>query len=593
MEGFFGKLYRIDVSDRTFQIEPVGEQVFSRLLGGKGLGSYLLWREVPAGIDPLGPENKLIFTWGPLTGTAAPGASRYGVYSKSPQTGLYGESYAGGPVAAAMRRTGCDAIIIQGRSDSPLWLEISDAGVAFHPAGDIWGQDTYAAAAAMLQRVTAADAQAVVIGPAGENQVVFACLENNNWRSAGRTGMGAVLGSKLVKGLVFHGQTPCPLYDAEQLKEVVRQIRQQSLSHPAVNTYRTYGTTVMVGAMNGARAFPASYWREGTLENWPDLSGDTFLQKYNVKPRACPNCFMACAKLAQIESERYGQITIEGPEYETIFAFGGLCRIASLEDIIYINDLCDRLGLDTITAGNLVGLVMEAVRLGRLDYPLAYGDTAGTVQLLQNMAARRDLGAVLARGIVSAARELHLEDLAVHVKGLEPPGYDPRVLKGMGLAYATSTRGACHLRATFYKPELSGVIDPATVEGKARLFIEYENRLTIFNTQIFCLFFRDLLGWPELIRLIQAATGVDYSREQLEQMANDIITITRLFNAREGATKDLDTLPDRLFKESVNNGQHRLTREELRFMVDEYYSLRDWQDSGYPREQELLEFLGG
>ncbi|WP_018086719.1 aldehyde ferredoxin oxidoreductase family protein [Desulfurispora thermophila] len=591
MKGFFGKILRIDVGSRTFQVEEIGGRVLSRLLGGKGLGSYLLLREVPAGIDPLGPHNKLIFTWGPLTGTVAPGASRYGVYSKSPQTGLYGESYAGGLVAAAMRRTGYDAVIIQGRADSPVWLEISGGEVVFHPAGAIWGQDTYAASAAMLQQVAVPDAQAVVIGPAGENRVAFACLENNNWRSAGRTGMGAVLGSKLVKGLVFHGQSPFSVFDETLLKDVVRQIRQQALGQPGVNTYRTYGTTVMVGVMNGARAFPAAYWRKGTLEQWQQLSGDTFLQNFAVKPRACPNCFMACAKMVHMESDRYGRVTIEGPEYETIFAFGGLCQIASLEDIIYINDLCDRLGLDTISAGNLVGLVMEAVRCGRLDYPLQYGDATGTVQLLKDMAARRDLGGVLAQGIVVAARELGLEDLAVHVKGLEPPGYDPRVLKGMGLAYATSTRGACHLRATFYKPELSGVIDPATVEGKARLFIDYENRLTIFNTQIFCLFFRDLLGWPELSRLIHAATGVEYTQARLEKMANEIITITRLFNAREGASKAMDTLPERFFAESINNGQNRLTREELSCMVDEYYSLRGWQDDGYPLDQDLMEFL--
>jgi len=229
---------------------------------------------------------------------------------------------------------------------------------------------------------------------------------------------------------------------------------------------------------------------------------------------------------------------------------------------------------------------MEAGQLGRIPVKLEYGDVEGAAQLLRDIADRRGVGQVLARGIKEAAKEWGLEDLAIHVKGMEPAGYDPRPLKGMGLAYATSSRGACHLRASFYKPELSGMIDRKTTQGKAEMLIDWENRLTIFNTGTLCQFFRDLLEWPNVERLVYAITGLEYHKDKLSEIANQIVTNTRIFNAREGATKQEDTLPPRFFKEPVNNGQDRITVEELQFMVDEYYKLRGWDDSGYPVHEE-------
>lgn len=580
MKGFFGKLLRVNLTDKSFSTEQIPENVLKEYLGGKGLGSYLLLNNVPAGTDPLSPDNKLIFVAGPATGTPVPGTSRYGVFSKSPLTGLYAESYAGGKVAPALRQTGYDAIIIEGASANPVFLEINDSDVVFHNASDLWGKDTYETEDAVLAKTNAAGAQAVVIGPAGENLIRFACIENNYWRSAGRTGMGAVMGSKKLKALVFHGAARAETANPELLKQVAQRIREKGKDHPGVKAYQTYGTTVMVGTMNGAKSFPTRYWSDATYESWRDLSGDTFLTNFEVKPKACPNCFMACGKVAKINHGKHAGLKLEGPEYETIYAFGGLCCINDLSEIIYLNDLCDRLGMDTITAGNLAALAIEATDRGKISSSLKYGDPAGVADLLKDMAAQQGLGAVFSRGIKEAAKELGLEDIAIHVKGLEPPGYDPRVLKGMGLAYATSTRGACHLRATFYKPELSNIIDPATTEGKAELFIEYENRLTIFNTQTLCTFFRDLIDWPDLADMIRAITGWDYTQEELTATANRIVSCTRLFNSREGATKEDDTLPDRLFNEPVNGGKNSISKAELQTMVNDYYNLRGWDDTG-------------
>lgn len=584
MYGFYGRLLRVNLSDRSFAVENLAQDVYRAYLGGKGLGTYLLLREVPPGTDPLSPENKLVFTTGPATAGVLPGTSRYGVFSKSPLTGFYAESYAGGRVAPAMRRTGYDAIVIEGASAGPVYLEIGDGGVSFHDASHLWGKETYATEDAVLAEVGKPGAQAVVIGPAGENQVRFACLVNNYWRSAGRTGLGAVMGAKKLKALVFYGKARCEAAHPELCKEIAARLRARGKGNPGVRAYQTYGTPVMVGVVNSAGAFPSRYWCAGSDPHWKNLSGETLLEKFDVRPKACPNCFLTCGKLVTVKEGRRAGLTIEGPEYETIYAFGGLCCINDLAEVAYLNDLCDRLGMDTITAGNLVGLVMEAGARGRVKGFPPYGDAEGAAGLLRDIAYLRGPGKILARGIKQAAREMELEDLAVHVKGLEPAGYDPRVLKGMGLAYATSTRGACHLRATFYKAELSGTIDPSAVEGKAALFVDFEDRLTIFNTQILCVFFRDLIQWDELVPLVRASTGWGLTREELGRIANRIITATRIFNIREGATRADDTLPRRLFEEPINDGRNVITRKELDVMLDDYYRLRGWDENGVPPE---------
>lgn len=582
MKGFYGKLLRINLSEKSYMVEEIPAEVLKKYLGGKGLGSYLLLNNVPAGTDPLGPDNKLIFTTGSAAGTIVPGASRYGIYSRSPLTGLYAESYSGGKVAPVMRRTGYDAIIVEGAAAAPVYLEVSDKSVVFRDAAHLWGMETYATEDAVLAEVNNPDAQAVVIGPAGEKLVHFACVENNYWRSAGRTGMGAVMGSKKVKAMVFYGEAKCEIADPELLKEAVGRVRDKTKDNPGVKAYQTYGTPVMVGVMNGAKAFPTRYWSEGSFDRWQEINGDAHQQRFQVKARSCPQCFLACGKDTVVTEGEHAGLRVEGPEYETIYSFGGLCLIDRLDEILYLNDICDRLGIDTITAGNLAGLVMEAGQRGKLDYKLAYGDAKGVAKLLQDMASRTGLGQDLANGIKYFSEKWGLEDIAVHVKGLEPAGYDPRVLKGMGLAFATSTRGACHLRATFYKPELAGMIDPSTTDGKAELFIQFENRLTIFNTFILCVFFRDLYQWEDLIPIIKACTGWEYTQQELEKMANDIVTLTRQFNAREGATKQSDTLPPKLFNEPINDGKNIITREEMQILVDDYYRLRGWDEQGNP-----------
>ncbi|WP_366922300.1 aldehyde ferredoxin oxidoreductase family protein [Metallumcola ferriviriculae] len=583
MKGFYQRLLRINVTDQSFKIEEIPEEVLQRFLGGKGLGSYLLLKNVPAKCDPLGTENKLIFTTGPACDTGLLGAARYGVFSKSPLTGGYAESYGGGKLGPALKRTGYDAVIIEGESVTPIYLEISDQDIKFHPAEDLWGKDTYATEDA-LKETAPQGAETVVIGPAGENLVRFACLENNYWRSAGRTGMGAVLGSKKVKGIVFFGSSKAPIADENLLKEAIKDIRDKTKDNAGVDAYRNYGTPVMVAALNNAQAFPTKYWSKGTLDNWEAISGDAYKDNFEFKPKACPHCPMACGKKTTVKEGRHKGLTVEGPEYETIYSFGGLCTIDDPAEILYFNDICDRLGMDTITGGNMVAMAIDASRRGLIEEKLEFGNADQVAKMLMDIAGRNGLGDVLADGIKVAAPKLGMAERAIHVKGLEPAGYDPRVLKGVGLGYATSARGACHLRATFYKPELAGMIDRDTTDGKADLYIQFENRLTVFNTMIYCTFFRDLIQWENLQKMIKAVTGVEYSVEELENMGNEVVSLTRRFNLDCGFTKSDDTLPKRFFDEPLEPHGKTITREALDTMLDDYYNIRNWDEQGVPKD---------
>ncbi len=597
MNGFYGRILKVDLSEEKYSIEPVRDEILEKYLGGKGLASYLLYELNPPGVDPLDPANSLIFATGPVTGSAIWGSCRYGVFTKSPQTGFYSESYAGGKVPEAIDSCGFDAIVMQGQSAVPTVLGIHPEGVDFHEAGDIWGMDTFQAEDAVLERFGKSGESfkrrgAIVIGPAGENLVRFAVIENDYWRSAGRTGVGAVMGSKRIKAVVFRGDRNRSLYDGNAVRAFSKKVSLEGTDNPAAKAYKSMGTTMMVKLLNDAGAFPTRYWSEGKCEHWEKINADALHERCHVTPRACLKCFLACGRMTTLLQGRHAGLKLEGPEYETIYAFGGLCLIDSIEEIAYLNDICDRLGMDTISAGNLCAFTIEAARRGKIDYKIEYGDVDAIAELLKKIANPpnpplakggrgyfEDIGDILARGIKFAAREWDLEDIAVHVKGLEPPGYDPRVLKGMGLGYATSDRGACHLRATFYKAELSGMIGPDVIEGKAELFVDFEDRLTLFDALILCRFYRDLYPWEQLKEIIHSVTGLDVEQKTLQEKAGAISDIVRRFNLREGMKPEDERLPKSLHRKLENTGDV-ITEQELNHMLKEYYSLRGWDESG-------------
>jgi len=587
MFGFYGRILKINLDKEAFSSEPADGHILKSCLGGKGLATRLLLDYNLPGVNPLSPENHLVFAIGPVTGSSVWGSCRYGVYAKSPQTGFFSESYSGGTVAEHMNAAGFDAVIIYGAAKRPVWLEICEETVYFHPANDLWGQDTFETEDRIKEwikqnRPEVKGCGVVCIGPAGENQVRFAVIENDYWRSAGRTGIGAVTGSKKIKAIAFWGNRKKKFADPGLLKDFAKSMAQRSKENTGVKAYKTMGTPMLVDIMNKAGGFPTRYWQKGRYEHFEKINAGALHERCKVQPHACLKCFMACGRLSTVKEGRHKGLKIEGPEYETIYAFGGLCEIDSIEEIAYLNDICDRLGMDTISAGNLAALTIEASRQGRIDYDIDYGQVDSIGRLLADIAERRGIGDTLANGIRFTARQWHMEDQAIHVKGLEPAGYDPRVLKGMGLAYGSSARGACHLRATFYKPELSGIIDPDRIEGKAKMFTEWEDRLTIFDALILCRFYRDLYQWEELSTIIKATTGMELDREKMRSLAAAITDNTRRFNLREGLVSEDDRIPGRFFREALPETRKIITESQMQQLMRDYYRERGWNADGIP-----------
>jgi aldehyde:ferredoxin oxidoreductase len=385
------------------------------------------------------------------------------------------------------------------------------------------------------------------------------------------------MGAKRLKGIVFHGEAECPLHDAEAVRAYDRELRRRGREHAGVEAYRKFGTPMVVAIANAVGSFPSYYWSAGTVPYWEQISAEALVERFNPRSKGCYRCFMACGKVTTVPDGRHAGLTVEGPEYETIFAFGGLCGVDDLAEILYLNDICDRLGLDTITAGNVVGFAIEAARRGALDLELTYGDVDGIARLLHQIARREGPGELLAQGVRAAAGELGLEELAIHVKGMEPPGYDPRALKGMGLAFAVSDRGACHLRATVYKAEFSGQVDRTSVEGKAEVALDFEDRHAVFDTLILCRFYRDMIGWEDLPVIVRGLTGLELGKAELRALSARIADTIRRYNLREGMVPADDTLPARLLQEPLQPSGERLSEEDLRRMVAEYYALRGWE----------------
>ena len=587
MMGFHQRLLIIDLSRQTVEIERLSKDLLRTGLGGKGLAVHLLLRHNPPRVDPLSPENRLIFAIGPTAGTAIWGSCRHGVFSKSPLTGFLSESYSGGTVAEYMSKAGFDAVMIYGTASEPLWIEITEDGAEFHPAGDLWGLQTYETedrvkAWVKEKRSESNRCGVVCIGPAGENRVAFAVIENDYWRSAGRTGVGAVMGAKKIKAIAFRGSKSKQAADPGAIEGIAKSLARQARESGVAKAYRSMGTPMLVDITNAAGCFPTRYWHKGRADHVDKINAAALHKRLDVKPHACMKCMMACGRLATVKQGRHQGLRIEGPEYETIYAFGGLCEVDSIEEIAYLNDICDRLGMDTITAGNLAALTIEAVGQGRVDEDIDYGDVDGIARLLEKIAAREEIGDLLAEGIRPTAAKWGMTAQAIEVKGMEPAGYDPRLLKGMGLAYATSDRGACHLRTTFYKAELSGLIDPNRIDGKAEMLVECEDRLTLFDTLVLCRFYRDLYPWESLATILEAVTGRKLGIKELRAVAANVNDNARRFNLREGLQPADDRLPSRFFQEPLPETGQVITKQQFDRLLRQYYLARGWSPQGLP-----------
>lgn len=550
-------------------------------LGGKALGLAVLEHFLDPTVDPLSPANVVVITPSPLSAYGFSGSNRFGVFAKSPLTGAILESYSGGSLARTLRETGWDALVVTGAAATPVRLHMDEEGARILPATEHWGLDAFATDDALAAELPKR-AGALVIGPAGERLSAIATVQVEKYHALGRGGLGAVFGSKRLKAVTIASRGPVKAEGSDAFNTVRHKVSHLATDSPAANAYRAMGTSMMVALLNEAQGFPADYWRAGSVEHRASLEAENFLTWARVETGTCPPCPMRCRRIITInEGEHAGQ-TIHGPEYETLYSFGGLCMVEHARDVLRIHEQCNRLGLDTIGAGNLAALAMLAAERGTLAAAPGKGDVDGIMRLLEEMARRSsELGDLLSQGIRPASAALALADEAIHVKGMEPAGYDPRALRGMALAYATSPRGACHLRATFYKPVLAGMTKDLDDETLAELFIDYEDRLFLFDCLAMCRFYRDFLTWEDLAVATSELAGRPVAVEELKLLAGSLVDRVRRLNFAFGLTAADDRLPRRFFTEALGD-KPPLGEEEFTGMLTAYYRKRGWGNEGVP-----------
>ncbi|MHB9094436.1 MAG: aldehyde ferredoxin oxidoreductase family protein, partial [Eubacteriales bacterium] len=484
MYGWTGKILRVNLTNQKVSIEYPEPDRYHKFLGGRGLGCDLLWREVSPETDPLSPGNKLIFMTGPLTGTKVPTSGRFTVTAKSPLTGTVFDSNSGGIWGARLKKAGYDGLIVEGKAEKPVYIVINETGAVVKDAGELWGcnvPDT-------TKAVSAAEGtgySVACIGPAGENLARISCIMNDNTRALGRGGLGAVMGSKLLKAVAVKGSKNIKAAEEEKLKFVLYETNKWLKANPITSQgLPEFGTPVLVNLFNECGVFPSYNFQESQFSEAEEISGEVMAEKITVRKKGCYGCPVKCTRVTRTARDEG-----EGPEYESIWALGPQCGVSDLEAIAEANYLCNRLGLDTISVGSTIGCAMEMAANGLIDWDLKFGDTGKLRPLIEDIAYRRGVGAELADGSRSFAAKYGGEQYAMQVKGLELPAYDPRGLQGMGLGFATSNRGGCHLRAYMVGPEILGVpkmVDRFSIHGKAGLTIFYQNLNAAMDALIIC-----------------------------------------------------------------------------------------------------------
>lgn len=595
ISSYGGKILDIDLTNRDVRIRELPEDLCKMYIGGKGFGTKLLYDYRVGRVSPLSPEARLILSIGPGAGTRIPFTSKVNFNFRSPLTGCYAESQMGGYFAPQLKWAGYDIVIIGGASDKPVFLYIDENGGEIRDASHLWGKTTQETEE-QLKREFGKNSAVLEIGPAGEKLVKYACIcHADAWRQAGRAGPGAVMGSKKLKAIVVvSDRKDVEVADPEAVGSLVKEISQHIKEDPVgtlAENYIKYGTPRMVEVSNELRFFPTRYWRDVYFENYKKI-GPEGIAKHFVRNRACWNCPFACGKLVEVKDGPYAGTRIEGPEFETIYAFGGLCEIDDIAAIAKINELCDLYGIDTITAGNVIAFAIEAHRLGKLDLSrkVTYSDPEGVLWLIEKIVRREGVGDILAEGVKSAAEALSLTDIAVESRGLEPAGYDPRSLPGMALAYALSDRGACHLRSVMYAIDLSGKVERFSLSSeKVSLYVDNEDRFNIFDCIVLCRFSRQIFSWERLEKMVKALTGLPYDKSKLKEISHRIQTLSRLINLECGGHCTKDTISKRFFKEPVKVADKtvKVDEEELQKAIKEYYSIRGWDENGVPKTETL------
>jgi len=598
MKGVCGRLLEIDLTQGETKNLSIPDEMFEKYLGGRGLGARLLFDMLPAKTDPLSPGNILIFLTGPLTGTLVPGSSKFVVVTKSPLTHGWCDSYSSGRLSLELKKVGYDGMVIRGKSNHPCYLRISDSGVDIREADSIWGKDSFEAERILKEVEVRPPAGVTSIGPAGERLCKFASINSDLYRQAARGGVGAVMGSKNLKAIVIKGTGGLKPHDRRKLIELNQRNSQRSRKSEVAQARMKYGTPLTLNITHLGGILPTKNFQFGTWEKALKKIDAEGVNRTVISHKACISCFMPCGLMTRVSKGKYRGSTIEGPEYETLSMFGPNQLIASLPTIIQANVLCDKLGLDTISTGNVIGFAMECFERGLISpaqtegLEIRFGDNEASLMAIEMIATREGFGDILAEGVRSVAEHIGegSERFAMHVKGMEFPGYEPRGAFGSALSYAVSPRGACHRRAWPPAREILGDLPPYTVEGKAEMIRELYDENSILHSLLVCDFHSKFipLSLDDYSQYFQAVTGESLSENDFIVIAGRIESLIRMFNLREGLTRKDDTLPQRTLFEPLPDGPAKgqyIGEENLNRMLDEYYELRGWDSSGVPTEE--------
>jgi aldehyde:ferredoxin oxidoreductase len=617
IKGYAGRVLEVDLADRTFAFKPLDENTARLYIGGKGYGTRLLYDMTEPGIDPLGPANPLIFATGPLNGSVAPQSNRFAVVCKSPLTGGIGNAACGGPFAYGMKRGGIDVLILRRQSAKPVRLDIAGDTVNFIDAGDLWGKGTYATQEALGKKKYHA-----VIGPAGENKVLYAGIVSDE-RIAGRTGVGAVMGSKRLKAISVNGARKLDMDDEEKFKEYTKWVREMFREHPVLgSTLKRFGTSGIVNTTNARNIIPTHNFKYGNFRDAMNLSGE-YMEEHELVgvKSSCIHCPVTCGRDVMVE----GVGRAKGPEYETIGLMGTNLEIPDLKRVAEWSYLADDLGMDTISLGSVLAFTMELQERGMLNAGLRFGDASGVSDMIKDIAHRRGLGADLADGVKRMSEKYGGKEFAIHVKGLELSAYDPRGSFAQGVEYATTNRGGCHIQGASMYLESTGplTINPQNLKLKAELPIVQQNLACAINSMVLCMFttygiipkavhnmspnsflhkaivtmfensgplFRTLMSikgrpllWFE--KWLTYITGETFSSGHLQEIGARIFNLERMYNLREGFTARDDTLPWRILHEPTFKGMR--SGHPLPQLLPRYYKHRGWDADGVPTKRTL------
>ena len=618
--GYNGKVLRVNLTSGVFSEETPAEIVYRMYMGGSALSSYFLLKEQKPGVDPLGPENKLIIMSSAISGAPLPGLTRYTVAARSPLTGAFGEAEAGGFFGPELKMAGFDGIIVEGKSPKPVYLWIKDGRAEIRDASKIWGKDTGEAEKGIREELGDNRIRVAQCGPAGEKLVRYACVVNELKHVNGRTGMGAVMGSKNLRAIAARGTQRLTFADPEKVREIGKKVLELLPQSPLAQNLKKFGTPMFVMPLNNSGILPTRNFQKGQFEGAEAICGERMTDTILVKSEGCYACAVQCKRSVKVEGKYSASPEFGGPEYETVASLGSYCGIDNLAAIAQGNEMCNRYGLDTISVGVAIAFAMELVEKGILTakdtdgIDLRFGNADAMLAMITRITGRQGLGDILAEGVQRAAQKIGkgAEKYAMHIKGQELPMHDPRGKHGVGLSYATSPTGADHIEAPHDTSFLTdgpmlkgakpaGVLEPVPAlemgPRKVRQFAHTQAIWNSFNSMGVCNFAAaPYTAFPLalLAETVEAITGWNYSVYEMMELGERTVTMARMFNVREGLSNKDDYLPDRLYEtlEAGTPREKRITREDFANTLRLYYQAMGWDSqTGVPTEGRLS-FLG-